>query len=233
MASQNRNRGKDERERGDHESVRPKERECDERSKNAHHGARVAWIFGPLVEEDHHEQRRHGEVDARYIERCHAAQHAAERAANHPVQLVEQAHEKHEPSFVHAGRRARRIVDGERFIALREDEIRAFAPEATEPLEHREAVEQVPRVNDEDGDERLKRRERPHEHRGHDELGRAREDKAGHERGRPPRQPERDAIDAAGDAEEDEAGEDGKRRWYGGAKRRRDGTRSIGVHRAA
>lgn len=98
----------------------------------------------PLVEEHHHEQSGEDEFESVGVQRGEPLpQQAAERRAEHPVELVEQGDEAVEPTMVHALRDLRAGVHREGLVAQAVDEIELLHSHVPVFAEHGDAVEDV------------------------------------------------------------------------------------------
>ena len=170
---------------GDHEVCCAEQGEAGDRGEYADDGADVfaALRPDPLVEEDDEEQRGEYEVESLRVEWDVRADHAAERGAGHPVQLVEERDPQVEPAAVHVFGDSCGGVDGERLVAHAEDEVWAFPAEAFESSEHRQSVEQVARVDHERQQERGDGVECGQQQVDGDEFHRSGEDEHAHAHG--------------------------------------------------
>ena len=111
----------------------------------ADQGAVVLPVLFPLVEEDHREHGGHHKVHTLGAEGQHRAHHRAKTGTGHPVALIQQGDEEHEPAPVHPFRRLGRTGDGKGLIAHGKDHIKAAQAVALVALQHGKAVEQMPR----------------------------------------------------------------------------------------
>ena len=148
----------------------------------------------PFIEEDHDEHRGHHKVEPLGVERDHIADDAAEHSAEHPVALVQQRDEEHEPAAVHVRRDHGRIVDGEGLVAHAEDQIGLLSACAFEFFQHGDAVEQVARLDHQRGKQRGEGGKGAEQHFGGDKFERAAVDAERHQRGVQERKAERAHI---------------------------------------
>lgn len=107
----------------------------------------MLFFFFPLVQEDDHEHGRHHEIHTLCAEGQDRTDHRAQPGAGHPVELIQQGDEKHEPAPVHPFRRLGRAGDGEGLVAHGVDHVNAAQAIAFVALQHGKAVEQVPRLD--------------------------------------------------------------------------------------
>ena len=161
----------------------------------------MVLFFEPLVHEDDHKHRRHHKVEPLGIEAQKPAEDAAERCAQEPVKFIEQRDEEVEPAAVHALGDLRRIVDAERLVAHRVDEVGLFPARALVLVEHRNTVKQVARLDHHRRQEDLHRRKRREQHARGDKFKAAAEDDDAHDHRIPEAKARRAHIDAIGHAE--------------------------------
>ena len=110
-------------------------------------GGAVVLVLLPLGEEHHHEQGGHDELNPRGVKLDEVPQQGTQGGPCHPVDLVEDGDEKHEPPPVDPRRRGHGAVDGEGLVTQAEDEVGLFPPQVLKLVQHGQAVEEVPGVD--------------------------------------------------------------------------------------
>ena len=159
-------------------------------------GTAVLLIFFPLVQEDDREHCGHDKIHALGAEGQHRAQRSPKPGAAHPVKLIQQGDEEHEPALVHPFRRRCRAGDGKGLVAHGKDHVKAAPAVALVALQHGKAVEQVPRLDHQRHQKGRQRRERAQQQACQHEFQRAAVHDSAHEHGHPHRQPQGLHIDA-------------------------------------
>ena len=118
--------------------------------------ARMPPLRAPVLGEDRREHGRHDELDAREIDvgedmgaRC------ADGDARDPITPDEDAHDGLEAVRIESGRRRIRVGDGEGLVRQHRDHEELPPARAAKAVEHRDAVEEVARPDEEDHQETL------------------------------------------------------------------------------
>ena len=153
-------------------------------------------VLFPLVEKDHREHGGHHKVHTLGAEGQHRTHHRAKTGAEHPVALIQQGDEEHEPAPVHPFRRLGRTGDGKGLIAHGKDHIKAAQTVALVAFQHGKAVEQMPRLDHQRHQKRRKGRERAQQQACQHKFQRTAVHHGAHEHGHPHRQAQRLHINA-------------------------------------
>ena len=142
-------------------------------------------LLQPLFQENHHEHGSHDKIQPFCAEGNQRSENSSQSSPENPVKVIQQRHKKHEPSPVHILRNLCRIVDGKSLITHAENQINLFQSRPPEPVQHGDAVKQVPGVDHQRHGQRLQRIERPQKQIHRHKFHRPRKDRQTHDHGVP------------------------------------------------
>ena len=158
--------------------------EAAERDDKTANGAYVLAFLLPAVHEDGKEEGGEHEFDAASVEGQAVAEACPGGSGENPVAFVEQGNEEVVPAPVHTFGHMAHAEYGECFVDKPVDEVRLEFPRISVPVQHGNAVKQVPGVDDKADDESRERSEGAGQHAGHDEFKGSCEDGERHQDGK-------------------------------------------------
>ena len=136
-------------------------RAADQQSHNGagdtHQSRQAALFLSQLLQKQHHEQSRQGEIHAGNVEGQHAAQYASQHGGHDPVAPVQQRDGEIEFSGIHALRWLHGGDHGESLVAESIVQHPALPAQIVVFFQHGHAVKQVPGADGETQQEHLQR----------------------------------------------------------------------------
>ena len=136
---------------GDQEQIPSEQRQTECRGGYADDGGLVVIGAEPLLHENGDEQGSQGKVDALEVERQHRAGDTAYHGADDPVDLIEEGHQK---AVAVAADTVGHLVLGDQGVGLvgeGEDHVGLFLAGALVGIYHRDAVKQMPGIDQQGG----------------------------------------------------------------------------------
>ena len=138
---------------GDHHVVRSEHRQAGSGAEDPHPPGGPVLRLLPLLQEQHHEQRRQSKVQARSVKGEETPQQAAQCCARNPVEVVQQGEPEVEVPPGHAFRRLQSGHQGKRLVAQHVDQKRPNLSQALVFVQQAQPVEHVPGI-DHDGQQK-------------------------------------------------------------------------------
>lgn len=190
--------------------VRSEDQEADQGGCQADHRGGVGPGLQPLVGEEDREHGGQNELKPPGVETRQIAQDGPCRGPAHPVGLVEEGDEEHEPAPVDPGRFLVGGDQGEGLVTHAEDQVGLLPAGSPEPRQHGQSVEEMAGVDHQgqgQGTQGVEGGEQ--EIHGHEFHG-ACEYQGAHGQGIDDGEPLAGHQEPIGDAKEEEAGQDGQ-----------------------